>query len=355
MCGTSDEAMRQSRAIDKFMTNELKKSQKELKVLLLGTGESGKTTLIKQMRINYGEGFDDDYLIKLRPCIYTNVYNAVQYLINGMTQLNYKYATKSISNRNIEEILDVDTARRVDEIPDKHQEIILKIFGDSNVKRCIIHHDTFHLTHSALYFLNKLSDIFDENYIPTIEDILMERTPSTGIREYLFSLQQRGSRYIFRMIDVGGQKNERRKWIHAFEKVNAVIYLTAISEFDQEMEEEKGENRLLKSLELFQQVANLQWFPPKETSLLLFLNKIDLFSEKVKQTSFNKYFPSYSKGDQDINSIKKFIENLFFSQNARRVIYSHFTCAIDTKQIKRLFEVIKDNLIEAHLSQMANI
>lgn len=39
--------------------------------------------------------------------------------------------------------------------------------------------------------------------------------------------------YLYRMIDVGGQRSERRKWIHAFEGVKAVIFLTAINEYDQ--------------------------------------------------------------------------------------------------------------------------
>ena len=35
------------------------------------------------------------------------------------------------------------------------------------------------------------------------------------------------------MFDVGGQRNERRKWIHCFDNVTAVIFVTAISEYDQ--------------------------------------------------------------------------------------------------------------------------
>ena len=37
----------------------------------------------------------------------------------------------------------------------------------------------------------------------------------------------------FKMIDVGGQRSERRKWIHCFEDVNAIIFVVAISEYNQ--------------------------------------------------------------------------------------------------------------------------
>ena len=36
-----------------------------------------------------------------------------------------------------------------------------------------------------------------------------------------------------RMVDVGGQRSERRKWIHCFDHVTSVMFLVAISEYDQ--------------------------------------------------------------------------------------------------------------------------
>ena len=35
------------------------------------------------------------------------------------------------------------------------------------------------------------------------------------------------------MVDVGGQRSERRKWIHCFEDVTAVIFFVAMSEYNQ--------------------------------------------------------------------------------------------------------------------------
>lgn len=37
---------------------------------------------------------------------------------------------------------------------------------------------------------------------------------------------------IFRMVDVGGQRNERRKWIHVFDNVDMLMYVCALSDFD---------------------------------------------------------------------------------------------------------------------------
>ena len=52
---------------------------------------------------------------------------------------------------------------------------------------------------------------------------------TTGIVQQNFQIKDRK----YTMFDVGGQRNERRKWIHCFDNVTAVIFVTAISEYDQ--------------------------------------------------------------------------------------------------------------------------
>ena len=82
----------------------------------------------------------------------------------------------------------------------------------------------------------------------------------------------------FVMFDVGGQRNERKKWIHCFEGVTAVIFVAAISEYDQVLFEDKTQNRMIEAIALFREVCNLKWF--KDTAMILFLNKRDLFEAK---------------------------------------------------------------------------
>lgn len=47
--------------------------------------------------------------------------------------------------------------------------------------------------------------------------------------------------YVDRMVDVGGQRSERRKWIHCFENVTSIIFLVALSEYDQILFESENE------------------------------------------------------------------------------------------------------------------
>jgi GTPase SAR1 family protein len=86
----------------------------------------------------------------------------------------------------------------------------------------------------------------------------------------------------FVIIDVGGQRSERRKWMHAFDEVTAVIFVAALSEFDQKMFEDTSANRMVDALELFDKTCNGAVF--KNTPIILFLNKSDLFRTKIAET-----------------------------------------------------------------------
>jgi len=94
------------------------------------------------------------------------------------------------------------------------------------------------------------------------------------------------------MIDVGGQRGERSKWIHQFEDVTAIIYCVGISEYDQVIREDGKTNRLHESLDVFTSVCQNEWLAGKP--IILFLNKKDIFAEKIKRTNLNVCFSDYN-------------------------------------------------------------
>lgn len=51
---------------------------------------------------------------------------------------------------------------------------------------------------------------------------------------------------ICRMFDVGGQRSERKKWIHCFEGVTAIIFIVAMSEYDLTLAEDQEMVCILK-------------------------------------------------------------------------------------------------------------
>ncbi|KAM3589578.1 Guanine nucleotide-binding protein alpha-2 subunit [Umbelopsis sp. WA50703] len=106
------------------------------------------------------------------------------------------------------------------------------------------------------------------------------------------------------MFDVGGQRSERKKWIHCFESVTSIIFCVALSEYDQVLLEASGQNRMLESLVLFESVINSRWF--LRSSIIFFLNKVDVFKVKIARIPLERYFNDYA-GGADVNKAAKYI------------------------------------------------
>jgi len=153
-------------------------------------------------------------------------------------------------------------------------------------------------------------------------------------------------------LDVGGQRNERRKWIHCFEDVTAVIFVTAISEYDQVLYEDEKENRLRESLKVFETVVNNKYFA--NSTIILFMNKSDLFRDKLQQTSIKYCFGDEYEGDGSFDDASHFIETCFLesSENKKRMIFPHITCATDTQNVKKVFDACKVTILNNNLHRL---
>ena len=87
----------------------------------------------------------------------------------------------------------------------------------------------FQLNDSAQYFLSDVGRLCAADYVPSDQDVLRSRVKTTGIVKIEFVVKKTR----FRMFDVGGQRSERKKWIHCFDNVTAVLFIMALSEYDQ--------------------------------------------------------------------------------------------------------------------------
>lgn len=146
-------------------------------------------------------------------------------------------------------------------------------------------------------YLDDIERIGANDYLATQADILLTRVRTSGIvtEKYVIDSTE------FEMYDVGGQRNERKKWIHCFEAVTAVIFVAALSEYDQTLYEDSTTNRMVEAIHLFEDVCNKQYF--ENSSMILFLNKRDLFAEKVQRVQIKSVeaFSDYTGqlGDTD--------------------------------------------------------
>ena len=179
-------------------------------------------------------------------------------------------------------------------------------------------------------------------YKPSLEDVIITRVRTTGVNETEFEVS--GTK--FRLVDVGGQRNERRKWIHCFDDVTAVIFVVALSEYNQTLYEDDSTNRMDESLRLFKEICNNKFFV--NTPMIVFLNKSDLFREKLKKAPLAEKYPDYKGGD-DFDKAVQFVTTMFEAQSAvpGKTLYFHTTCATDTKSVETVFNAVKDTVLKS--------
>ncbi|XP_037547834.1 guanine nucleotide-binding protein subunit alpha-11 [Nematolebias whitei] len=338
-----EERLRIHKEIERQLRQDKLKLKRELKLLLLGTGESGKSTFIKQMRIIHGKGYNDNDRKGFTRMVFQNVIIAVQALIEAMKTLKIDYVDDQ--NINHAEKLSQVELTDVRTLESWQVESIKRVWNDHGVQWCYDRRREFQLSDSAKYYLGDLDRIAVPGYIPTVMDILRVRVPTTGIIEHTFDM----SKAVFRMVDVGGQRSERKKWIHCFENVTSIIFLVALSEYDQVLYESKDDNRLRESLELFRTIVTSNWF--QDSSTILFLNKTDLLQEKITHSHLATYFPDYNGPQCNAETAKKFIQSMYIQRHAGRhkSLYTHFTCATDTENIRVVFKAVKDTLLQENL------
>ncbi|EDW61935.1 G protein alpha q subunit isoform X1 [Drosophila novamexicana] len=347
-CCLSEEAKEQKRInqeIEKQLRRDKRDARRELKLLLLGTGESGKSTFIKQMRIIHGSGYSDDDKRGYIKLVFQNIFMAMQSMIKAMDMLKISYGVGE-HNALADLVMSIDY-ETVTTFEDPYLNAIKTLWSDVGIQECYDRRREYQLTDSAKYYLMDLDRVAQPDYLPTEQDILRVRVPTTGIIEYPFDLEE----IRFRMVDVGGQRSERRKWIHCFENVTSIIFLVALSEYDQILFESDNENRMEESKALFRTIITYPWF--QNSSVILFLNKKDLLEEKIMYSHLVDYFPEYDGPQRDAIAAREFILRMFVDLNpdSEKIIYSHFTCATDTENIRFVFAAVKDTILQSNLKE----
>jgi len=394
--GSSDEKG-QSDNVDRGLKVAREEEQSKVKMLLLGAGESGKSTVFKQMRILYGAPNSEDDLRMYGVVVRSNIIVAVRKLCSHLRNLGMEAALESectidedgVENAE-EDLVGMSPKQAYDELiahlvdnsapppqddPSmieldwvgqspraglaankdskqflRHVEAIRTLWQSDTMKDVWSKRAAVNVIDSHKAYLDDLSRIANPAYKPTAQDLLLARVRTTQVIMERYRID--GT--YFEMYDVGGQRSERRKWIDCFDEVDAVIFVAALCEYDQALAEAKRTNRMVEALELFRSVCNNRAF--MNTSILLFLNKKDLFAEKilesdiVAQRPFNDYAGPPKDFDEGvIYFIQKFKDCLIDDELNGNFI--HVTCATDTNNMEFVMTSARSIIMNENLQK----
>ncbi|XP_022620648.1 guanine nucleotide-binding protein subunit alpha-13 [Seriola dumerili] len=355
---TSGEAeqLRKSKEIDKCINRDKTYVKRLVKILLLGAGESGKSTFLKQMRIIHGQDFDQKAKEEFRATIFSNVIKGIRVLVDAREKLHIPWGNLS-NQRHGDTMMAFDTRSAMAhghgmveaKVFQHYLPSICALWADQGIQNAYDRRREFQLGESVKYFLDNLEKLGQSDYLPSQQDILLARKPTKGIHEYDFEIKN----VPFKMVDVGGQRSERRRWFECFDSVTSILFLVSSSEYDQVLMEDRQTNRLSESLNIFETIVNNRVF--SNVSIILFLNKTDLLEEKVKQVSIKDYFPEFSGDPTSLADVQRFLVECFRKkrrEQQQKPLYHHFTTAINTENIRLVFRDVKDTILHDNLKQL---
>lgn len=387
-----------SDAIDRSLNVKNEKQRKLVKVFLLGAGESGKSTVLKQLKILHHHSFTDFERRQYTDVIWYDLVQSMKKLIynarklkipldsdkpgsaltpykrvvvnadvrasekdtNGtylIEQFNIGYANESrvrdpdFPAGYVSDSSDMDSNASFEErkvyTRGELAEAILQLWtNDRGIRQCFGRANEFQLETSTAYYFENVSKFSNPQYKCTDQDVIMGRIKTTGITENDFNIKN----MTLRVLDAGGQRSERKKWIHCFQDIDAALFVLAVSEYDQTLYEDERVNRMKESFMLFEAICNSRWF--KNTPFILFLNKIDLLEDKLKRSPITNYFPNYKGNPHVVNEVLDYFEEMLLSLNRTlKPIYVHRTCATDTKAMWFVLSAATDMVIQQNLRE----
>ncbi|KAF5364804.1 hypothetical protein D9758_009337 [Tetrapyrgos nigripes] len=337
----SEEEERSTR-IDKALRDWKRELAQECKVLLLGTGESGKSTMIKQMCIIRCGGIPEEERQVYCQVIYRNIVESAQAIVEAILNIGLLHPNQAAVDK-------ISACVASEDMPimmsSELTDAIHQFWTDPMVERVIDEHGSeFYLMDNATYFFSEVHRIASPGYIPTETDVLNARQKTTRITETLFPLRTR----TMRVIDVGGQRSERKKWIHCFQDVTSILFFSALSEYDQALREDKTQNGMHESLSVFESICTSPWFC--DTSFILFLNKSDIFEKKLSRSPVGRYFPDY-EGGEDFEKACMHFKKLFgaLSRSPHRTTYMYITTATDTAAFRVVMNAVEGTIVRMNL------
>lgn len=344
-----DKAQRnRSREIDKTIMKDRLTFRRTVRILLLGAGESGKSTFLKQMRIIHGQDFGEGAVLEFKTVVYNNIVKGMRVLIDARHKLGIPWGTPSCE-KDASFVFAFESTTKLDErVFSQYLEPLRRLWVDSGIRTAFDRRREFQLGDSLKYFLDNLDRVGGQNYTPSKLDILHARKATKGISEHQILIKS----IPFLFVDVGGQRSQRQKWYQCFVGITSILFLAASSEFDQVLMEDRKTNRLQESCDIFETIINNKSF--SNVSIILFLNKMDLLQEKIKHVNIAGYFDNYVGDPRNIENVKAFELNLFDSRRRERnkPLFHHFTTAIDTENIKHVFQDVKDTILHENLRSL---
>lgn len=224
-------------------------------------------------------------------------------------------------------------------------------------------------TRARRSFWDNIPRVYSPLYCPTDDDILRIRVRTQGFEEAVYTYKD----FKFRVTDLGGQRIERKHWPNIIDQSHTLLFVSALTEYDQRyalskrcvvlcagaqltalcrLREAGNRSRMNETFALLSEVMELA--PGSAKALIIILNKLDLFKEKMSTPqsaqAFKAYFTEY-KGALEWEPAAAFVRKRFIDMVTPRTAFVHLTTALDTDNVSLIWKDIRGVTVKQLLSQ----
>ena len=328
-------------------TSNVNKSGSESKILILGTSNSGKSTLYRQMQIINTAGFSQAERKSYKKIIIDNITNCIHALIEKAEVVLSSYSSDIADCiKEFRLLASGDRWRLSNDEENRMLQLSQQMWELPVIKEMFLDYQSeLECPESVAFLLNDIDDIARKDSLPNNQQILHCRLKTTGVRSLKFVYENS----FVQIIDVGGQRSERRKWMHFFDDIEVLLFCVSLNEYDTALKEDPDTTSMEESLEVFKSVINSVWF--KSKTVVLFLNKVDLLEKKVETANIRDHYADFNGDPHDFADVTEFLKKKYLDcdRQENRNIFSFTTCATDTENIARVSRVCFDSVLNRHL------
>ncbi|KAJ2997422.1 hypothetical protein HDV02_005551 [Globomyces sp. JEL0801] len=341
-----ERAKAKAKRVEEYLKQEKAKydfENKEPRILILGSSDSGKSTFLKQLKILHGNGFTSEELERAKKSILFSIFTIARTIITQASKevvLSYEPISK----------LSIDEAKK--NIPDDIFHTIMSMWKDPVIKELYYSYgDLFPL--NSQHFFDKLDVLITPQYVLSHDDMLLMRTVTQKISDNIFDVDMNGKTQRIHFFDVSGLKYHRKRWMSYFDDILSIVFVVDISSYDQVLSEDQDINRMVDAINLYDFIVNHPLLTKPD--IILFFNKKDLYDIKIKRVSLHVHFPAYTGTikyrfilfylgrDFSCSEGLSFLQHEFLkvNKNEKKIVKIHNTCCTDTQMMRK---IIKDVL-----------
>jgi len=333
------------------------KYSKQFRILLLGAGESGKTTFTSQLSLlhNLTQLTPEELKRNTLQALHENIVQCISATAANAVRLNLE-----LSPADKERLESIKMSVKLDKVV---ADDVVQLWNSPAMQESYAHRSKYWILDTAEWLMENVTRFAEDDFMPTKQDIVLSRRRTTGISEHTYIINDTA----FTIIDVGGQRSERRKWVQFFADVHCIVFFVSAIGFCKVLFEDSNTYQMKEALELFASTFRVpapssgskidndwQDYVFETTPIHLVFNKMDLLDEALKTYQLSACFPSY-KGSNSKNSVMRFLAQTFTERiiSIRSPPDIHYVSAAREEEVQELFTKLTTFLMEKEKAGIA--